>query len=64
MSIKYWWECDHEAKGISGCPICDSSLDQKTRQHLLIARAKILALEAEINSAKKPQLFDNYFNLI
>lgn len=45
-----WWGCNHEAKGIAGCPICDQKLDDKTRQFLFQARSKILRCQEAIRS--------------
>lgn len=51
-----WWDCNHEAKGISGCPICDGSLVEKQRVLFLKARNEIFELKYKLD------LYENKIN--
>ena len=45
-----WWECDHEAKGFAGCPLCDDKISDDARVYLKQAKAKIIRCQDAIRS--------------
>lgn len=49
-AVLMWWECDHEAKGVAGCPVCDEKLSDDARHRLKQARAKIFRCQDAIRS--------------
>lgn len=51
--VLMWWQCDHEAKGVAGCPVCDDKLTDDARFRLSQARAKIFRCEEIIKSLLK-----------
>lgn len=60
-----WWDCDHEAKGFPGCPLCDKNLDEDTVLYLKRAKRKILELQLVVdnfteNVLPKIEPFDYY----
>ena len=48
--VLMWWECDHEAKGVAGCPVCDEKLSDDNCFRMKQARAKIFRCQEAIRS--------------
>lgn len=61
MDKKMWWDCDHEAKGLPGCPLCDKTLTEEVKVYLRQARVKILNQDCVKDNV---QTFGDYFGLL